>query len=331
MKTLNVGVIGVGRMGQHHCRVYSSLKQVQFVGVFDVDRNIAENVAQRFEVTAFRTIDELLDQVDAVSVTTPTPCHFDIVMDCLERGIHVLVEKPFTETLAQADMLVRAGKSGDTVIQVGHIERFNPTFLELKNVLETMPVLAMNFRRLSPFQGSNKDVDVVLDLMIHDLDLVLDLFAGEPHSMSAYGLVVLSNTLDHAVAQLCYTPQPLINITASRITEQKIRCIDVTVGNAYLEIDLLNKNILIHRRSVGEYLSQNHHAVKYRQESIVERILVPNSEPLLLEIQHFLDCIMNHTPCRVGANEGLRSLALALEIRNMICEFEGHQVIPAHV
>jgi len=327
MKPIKVGVIGVGRMGKHHCRVYSSLRQVEFVGLYDVDARTADEVAQRYEVASFSTVEELLDRVDAVSVTTPTPCHFDIVTSCLNRSIHVLVEKPFTETLEQAEILTRAVDDSQAVVQVGHIERFNPAFLELKNVLETMPVLAMNFRRLSPFQGSNKDVDVVLDLMIHDLDLVLDLFGEQPRSMSAYGLIVMSNTLDHAVAQLSYAPQPLISITASRITEQKIRSIEVTVGDAFLEVDLLNKNILIHRRSVGEYLNQNHHAVKYHQESIVERILVPNSEPLLLEIQHFLDCIVNHKPSRVGAQEGLRSLGLALEIRELISEYEGHQVI----
>jgi predicted dehydrogenase len=175
MKQVKTGVIGVGRMGQNHCRVYSSMRQVNFIGVFDIAPTIAEQVALKYEVEHFDELDRLLEQVEAVSVTTPTPSHFDLVMECIQRGIHVLVEKPVTQTLEQAGILTHAAESSGLVIQVGHIERFNPTYIELKNVLDDLSPLAINFRRLSPFKGSNTDVDVVLDLMTHDLDLVLDL------------------------------------------------------------------------------------------------------------------------------------------------------------
>lgn len=320
MKILKTAVIGVGRMGQHHCRIYSSLRQVHLVGIYDVDSQVASDISNRYDVPAFNQLDELLDQVDAVSIATPTPTHFDLVMRCLDCGIHVLVEKPLTDSLAQAENLIQAAEQSGLVIQVGHIERFNPPYQELKNVLEAMKPLAINFRRLSPFQGSNLDVDVVLDLMIHDLDLCLDIMKREPDLVSAYGLTPMSATLDHVVAELWYQEGQLITLTASRITEQKIRSVEVTSKDAYLEADLLNKAILVHRRSRGEYADQNHGGVKYRQESVIERILVPSAEPLMLEIQHFLNCISNNCPPKVTLSDAYQALRLALLVRNIATE-----------
>lgn len=322
MNHIKVGVIGTGRMGQHHCRVYSGLRQVDFVGVYDVNKQAAQRMADRYDIRAFDSVDELLDQVDAVSITTPTPPHFNLVMHCLERGVHFLVEKPLCETIEQAEIITHAAENCNLVAQVGHIERFNPTYTELKNVLETMPPLAINFRRLSPFVGSNTDVDVILDLMTHDLDLVMDIVQAEPDIIHASGLRLLSNNIDHSIVQLGFCRGPLVTITASRITEQKVRAIDVTTRNAFLEADMFNKNILVHRRASGEYLNQNHSAVKYHQESIIERILVPTIEPLLNEIQHFISCVQDQRVPAVTTRDGLRALKLALRIReqSILCE-----------
>ena len=195
MEQVRIGVIGTGRMGQNHCRVYSNLKNTKFVGVCDVNAEQGRDVARTYEVSYFREVDSLLENVDAVSICTPTPQHYEMVMRCLERNIHVLVEKPFTETLEQAQALKEAAEAKDNlVVQVGHIEMFNPTFSELRKVLEEMTPLAINFNRLSPFQGSNVDVDVVLDLMIHDIALVVNMFTSEPVSMDAYGFSVFSET-----------------------------------------------------------------------------------------------------------------------------------------
>jgi virulence factor len=204
---------------------------------------------------------------------------------------------------------------------VGHIERFNPAYIELKNVLTDTDPLAVNLRRLSPYVGSNTDVDVVLDLMIHDTNLVLDLVGQEPVSVNAHGLTASRGAIDHAVAQLCFGPsRPLITMTASRITEHKVRSIEVTTPNAYVECDLLNKSLLMHRRTVGEYLSHNHRAIKYRQESIVECIHVPTSEPLFLELQHFVECILDDKLPAVSARDGLKALGLAMAIRQSVCD-----------
>jgi predicted dehydrogenase len=317
---LRVGVIGTGMMGQRHCRVYSTLRRTQLVGVCDANLAAGHRIARQYDVTFYETLEDLLTNVDAVTLATPTPSHFELAMRCLAHGVHVLIEKPITETLEQAETLAKAAEASGLIVQIGHIERFNPTYIELKHVLEGMTLLAINLRRLSPFEGSNKDVDVVLDLMIHDIDLALDLMGQEPTSVAAYGLTAFSGAIDHATVQLGFDSGPLLTLTASRVTEQKIRSIDVTTLKAYVEGDLLNKSISVHRRTVGEYLSQNHQGIKYRQESIVERIYVPMLEPLLLELQSFVESILENKPSSIPAGDGLKTLRLATLIRNTIHE-----------
>ena len=318
MDQVRVGVIGVGVMGQRHCRVYSGLRQVQLTGVCDARPENGRRVAQQYNAPYFDRVEDILAEVDAVSLVTPTPMHFDLAMQCLAQGKHVLVEKPITETLEQAQKLTEAAEMSDLIVQIGHIERFNPVFMELKHVLEDVTMLAVNFRRLSAYEGSNTDVDVVLDLMIHDLDLVLDLIGQMPVSVEAQGLTALSGSIDHATAQLRFASGPLLEITASRVTEQKVRSIEVTALEAYLQGDLLNKSINVHRRTIGEYMNHNQRGVKYRQESIVERIHVPMAEPLLLELQHFIDCIRENKQPLVTARHGRNALELAVTIQQAI-------------
>ncbi|HAV76062.1 MAG TPA: oxidoreductase [Anaerolineae bacterium] len=318
MDTVRIGVIGTGRMGQSHCRVYSNLRKARFVGVCDVNGELGKDVARKHEVSFFRDVESLLENVDAVSICTPTPDHFEIVKQCLDRGIHVMVEKPFTETLEQADVLKDAASRSKVVVQVGHIEKFNPAFMELRKVLEGMDILAMNFNRLSPFQGSNVDVDVVLDLMIHDIGLVVDMFDAEPISVDAQGFSVFTNTIDHGLAVIKYDPEILLTLTASRITEQKIRGISVTTKEAYIEADLLHKTIAVHRRTLGDYVNHKNSGVKYRQESLIERIVVPAVEPLVLELQDYIACVSESKTPQVTAEDGYNALRFVIMIRDKI-------------
>jgi predicted dehydrogenase len=315
MQPIKLGVIGLGRMGRQHCRIYSNLRRAQLVAVHDLDARVGEQIAREYHAPYTADVDELLRQVEAVSIATPTPSHFDLAMRCLDQGVHVLIEKPITSTLEQARQLVAAAARSGLMVQVGHIERFNPAYAELRNVLEDTTVLAVNVRRLSAYQGSNRDVDVVLDLMIHDLDLVLDLFGQPPAALDAYGLSVAEGVVDHVVAHLNYPSGPLVTLTASRVTEQKVRSIEVTAADSYLECDLLSKNIAVHRSAFGEYVNNRQRGVKFRQESIVERIHVPPFEPLFLELQHFLDCLTAARPALVPASAGLRALELAEAVR----------------
>lgn len=324
MKPIRMGVIGAGRMGRNHCRVFSTLRHVELVGVTDLNYEAAKQVAQQYETTAFANLDALLTSVDAVSIVTPTPSHFALALTCLERGIDLFIEKPMTATVAEAEMLVTLASNSQRIIQVGHIERFNPTYSELKHVIEGMPIAAINFRRLSPYTGSNLDVDVIFDLMIHDLDLVLDLIPYPPQSILATGISAFSNDIDHATAQFIFAKGPLLTLTVSRLTEHKVRSIEVTGLDAYVEGDLLNKSIALHRRMTGEYLPQNQHNIQYRQESVIERIHVPLVEPLVVELQHFITCMRERRPPAVAAVDGLNALLLATQIREQVRQ----QLIP---
>ena len=320
MDRLRIGLLGAGRMGRNHARVFSTLRYADLVGIYDPVAKSSQALAQNYEVRAFDTLDELLDSVDAVSIATPTPAHFDLASACLARGLDVFVEKPFTETLAQAEELVRMVARTGRIVQVGHIERFNPTYSELKNVIEGMSPLVVNFRRLSSYVGSNTDVDVILDLMIHDIDLALDLAGSEPTEIEANGFTAFSGAVDHAIVNLRFDHWPMLSLTASRVTEQKVRSVDVTALEAYVEADLQGKSIDVHYRTVGEYLHQNQRGVKYRQESVVERIHVPIAEPLHLELDHFVDCVRTRRQPMVTAEHGLRTLRLADQIRKKVLE-----------
>ncbi len=315
-RAIKLGVIGVGRMGQAHCRIYSNLRHGQLVGVCDSNVELGNRLAQQYEVPFFFSVDELLEKTDAVSVVTPTPSHYDLARKCLDHGVHVLIEKPITETEEHAINLAREANKSGLVVQVGHIERFNPAFVELKNVLEDLTLLAVNFRRLSPYVGSNIDVDVVLDLMIHDTDLVLDITKQQPASICATGINAYGKAIDYASAQLRFETNPFITLTGSRLTEEKVRSIEVTALEAYVEANLLSKTVTIHRRTTGQYLNHSTRGVKYRQEGIIESILVPVIEPLSAELQHFVDCILNNKQPSVSADEGLKALQLALSIRD---------------
>ena len=317
MDPVRVGVIGTGRMGQSHCRVYSNLGHTKFVDICDIDAERGQEIARKYDVSFFRDVDSLLKNVDAVSICTPTPDHYEIVKQCLERDIHVMVEKPFAEWLEQAEALMEAASKSKAVVQVGHIEKYNPAFIELQKVLEGMDILAMSFDRLSPFQGSNVDVDVILDLMIHDVGLVVDMFESEPVSVDAYGFSVFTDTIDHAIAILKYEPELLLTLTASRVTEQKIRAISVTIKDAYIEADLLHKTIEVHRRTLGDYVNQKN-SVKYRQEGLIERIVVPAAEPLFLELQDFVSCVSDSKTPQVTAEDGYNALRFVFQLRDKI-------------
>lgn len=318
MERIRIGLLGAGRMGRNHARVYSTLRHADLVGIYDPVIEAAQTLAAQYEITAYTELGALLDAVDAVSIATPTPTHHVLVAECLNRGLDVFVEKPFTETWMQAEELVALTQRSGRIVQVGHIERFNPTYGELKHVLENLSPLVVNFRRLSSYVGSNTDVDVVLDLMIHDLDLALDLAGADPVRVEADGFTAFSGAIDYATVNLKFARWPMLTLTASRVTEQKVRSIDVTALEAYVEGDLLNKSIQVHYRTVGEYVHHNHGGVKYRQESVVERIHVPIAEPLHAELEHFVKCVRTRQQPLVTAEHGLRTLRLAETIRGQI-------------
>jgi predicted dehydrogenase len=308
-KSIRVGVIGTGIMGERHCRVYANLRGAEFVGCFDVNHLRGHEVAEKYSARYFDSPLDLLREVDAVTIATPTPHHFDLAMEAFMTGVHTLIEKPMALTLEQGRTLVESAHRSGLTVQVGHIERFNPTFTELKNVADDMPIVAVMIRRQNSFDASNKDVDVINDLMIHDIDLLLNLVGQPVEEVTAYGRAVLNGAIDHAVANFTFRDGPIATVIASRITQSKVRSIDITAQNAYVQGDLMNKSVSIHRRLMNEYKG-----AKYRQESVVENIYIPTAEPLMLELQHFLDCIRENRQPTVSVDDGLRAMQYAAQI-----------------
>lgn len=319
MSRLRVGVIGAGTMGERHCRVYASLPTVELVGVYDPVTSRAGEVAQRYGTRAIPRLETLLARVDGVSIATPTPAHLPVALECLARGVHILVEKPLAETVSDAEAICAAARRAGVLLQVGHIERFNPAYTELRAILEDLEVVGMAVRRLSPFDTSRTDVDVVFDLMIHDLDLLLDLLGDDVEDVHAQGRAVHTSAIDFAVANIAIRNGPIATITASRVTQQKVRAIEVTAADAYVEADMLNKTVSIYRRTLTEHGAVRRGpdgapAARYRQESLVERIHVPSAEPLALELSDFVRCIAEGRPPLVDGAAALAALRLASQI-----------------
>lgn len=221
--------------------------------------------------------------MDGVTIAASTCTHYALTAERLERGLHVVVEKPITETIEQAQQLVQMADEWGLILQVGHIERFNPAFVELRHVTEDLNVIAINMRRFSPFDSSNTNVDVIRDLMTHDLDLAVNAVGLDIEEIDAWGRCIDTGAIDHAVANLSFGDGPIVTLFASRITEQKVRAIEVITDGAYIEADLLSKSVLVQRRTFPQYLD-SHNITKYRQESLIERVHVPMFEPLMLQL-----------------------------------------------
>jgi virulence factor len=314
---IRTGVIGVGNIGQHHARIYASLPDSHLVGIADIHPGRAQEIADRYQVPAYADYRALLDQVQAVSVAAPTTLHHEIGMACLEHGVHLLMEKPLAALMEQGRELAALASQAHLVLQVGHVERFNPTFVELTNVLAEHQILAVDARRLSPFATRAADVSVVYDLMVHDLDLILTLIRAPLRSVSATGNCIRSTQPDHAMALLTFDGGQMASLAASKITQHKVRQMAVTCAEAFVVADFLTRTVMVHRQSSADYFAQRGE-VLYRQEGLIEQVYVPQIEPLYAEIQHFLACVRAGQPPRVGGDEAIRVMAVADEVEQRL-------------
>jgi predicted dehydrogenase len=315
MSKLRIAVIGVGSLGKHHARNYSELAREGFcelVGVCDLSQEIAQAVAEANSCAAFADWHELLDKADAVSIVTPTETHCEIACAFLERGVSVLVEKPIARTLADADRMIAAAEKSGAKLMVGHLERFNPAMVALRPHV-TNP-LYFEIHRVSPFPARSLDVDVVLDVMIHDLDAVQWLVGEDvkPTSIHAVGIPVITERVDAANARIEFENGAVANITASRIGTEKIRKTRFFQPNAYVVLDYVTKYAALTK------LAPN--AVHPLLGISVERLEINDIEPLRAELGSFIDCISkNEIPAITGA-EGKRALELALRVLERIDE-----------
>ena len=315
---LRVGVWGVGLRGERHARVLSSQPDVQLVSVFDANPERAQQIAARYGSKASPSAEALLAEVDAVSIATPTPLHFAHVEQSLSVGKHVLVEKAITEQVDQADILAALARRSGKLLMVGHIERYNPVFTELKRLIAESreSPFAIVFRRLSSFSTSSQAVDVVLDLMIHDVDLMLDLCRGLPvQHHDGIGRIVRTRELDHGVAQVGFVGGPVVTLTSSRVTELKVRSIEVTTPSAFIVADLLRKEIQSYRHSVASYQAADG-GVSYQQNTQIGQVQVPTAEPLQIEIQDFVRAVRTGQSPLVTAEDATEALRLTQSLRH---------------
>jgi predicted dehydrogenase len=309
MSNLKVGVVGVGHIGREHARIYSQLPGVEFVGLYDLDGNVAEKVAQRHGVKAFASARELAEVIDAATIATPTSSHHEIGSLLLSLGKHVLIEKPITDNTDQAKSLIELAQAKKLVLQVGHIERFNPALQALEEKL-TRPRF-IEAHRLSTYPGRSTDIGVVLDLMIHDIEVLLHLVGSPILSIDSVGTAVLSKGEDIANARIRFENGCVANITTSRISFEKVRKIRVFQDDAYLSLDYFDQSGEIYRK-VGSTITK-------------EKIKVEKDEPLKLELAAFADCARHSQVPRVGGAQAALALGIAMQITEQIARQNAQQ------
>jgi predicted dehydrogenase len=331
---IKVAVLGTGSLGKEHARIYADLARggrVELVGVFDVSIEAAEKVAQRHGTRVFPSMAEAVAAAEAFSVVTPTNTHFQIARELLSQRKHVLVEKPMTDNAAEAQELVRLSQDNAALLQVGHVERFNPVFEYLQRVATDPRFIETH--RLSPFPARSTDIGVVLDLMIHDLDLVLAFVKAPLVSFDAVGIPVLSKSEDIANARLRFANGCVANLTVSRISPDRMRKIRVFSGGAttsYISLDYRAQEGFIYRIArQGEAESSLLKKLLHTKDSTIvsefagrrivrEPVPIAREEPLKMELAHFVDCVQQQQQPKVSGESAKRALDLALEITRQI-------------
>lgn len=314
-KSLKVGVVGTGRMGTYHVRLYSELLNVDLVGIADINEKQVSTIAAQYNTTPFTDYTKLYDKIEAVSIAVPTSTHYQTAKDFLETGIHVLIEKPITNNLKEANELIELAKEKGLILQVGHVERFNAAVQELKKVVKD-PIF-IECRRLGPYNRRINDTGVVLDLLIHDVDIVLGLVNSPIKEINVAAESIYSEYEDMANVQLIFDNGCIASLTASRVTEDKIRTLAITQPNAYVVLNYAEQDLHIYRQGTSEYIISRE-TVGYKQESFIERIFVHKDNPLKLELVHFIDCISNKTSPMTSLDAELKALEVTLQIQNKL-------------
>jgi predicted dehydrogenase len=330
---LRVGVIGVGHLGKEHARVYASLPNVELVGVVDTNEKQGSAVAAKVKTRYYANPAEIIGRVDAVSVAVPTSAHFAVAKDFLERSIAALVEKPITKDVAEAEQLVDIARRSGAVLQVGHIERFNPALMAV--LQRPFSPKFIECHRLSPFSFRSTDIGVVMDLMIHDIDIILHLVKSEIRRLDAVGLPIMSEYEDIANARITFESGCVANVTASRISLKKLRKIRVFSEDAYISLDYLTRDAMIYRKSPELKIGK----ANWKQLALqaaqlltsfdgnwfgnlfsIERVKMPEHEPLAKEIESFVECARTKSRPIVSGEEGLRALRAAKLITDEIAK-----------
>jgi predicted dehydrogenase len=307
---LRVGVIGVGHLGEYHVQKYKAIPEVELVGVVDTKVQRAHEIAGRYGTKAYNHHHELLREVDAVSLAVPTEKHFEVAKDVLSTGIHLLVEKPITYELGPADTLIRMAEEKNVALQVGLVERFNPAVVKMETML-TRPIF-IESHRMNLFTPRGTDVDVVLDLMIHDLDIILHIVPSEVKELHAVGMSVLTEKTDIANARMIFENGTVGNLTASRVSDKALRKIRIFQPDSYLSVNCLKRELSVTRLD-GNLRDDNNFP-----QVTSSNIQFPGSDPLADQIASFVRSVINGSKPVVSGHDGRRALKYALTIIDQI-------------
>jgi len=298
MDKVRIGIIGVGYLGTQHARILSYLEEAELKGVADIDFKKAVEIGNRHGVEYFENFEDMLDEIDAAIVATPTSEHFSISMRLLNEGKSVLVEKPITETVEQAEQLVAKAKKSGAILQVGHLERFNPAVEAIENVISEPKFIEV--QRLGSFSARSLDIDVVLDLMIHDLDIILALIKDEVKVIRSSGIHVLSEKIDIANARLEFKSGCVATLTASRVHQGKVRKLRIFEPTSCYSVDYINQEVKIFPLD--------------GKQTDIKSLKIEKEEPLKKELKNFFQCIREGKTKKVSGEEALRALRLAYNV-----------------
>ncbi len=317
-RKIRVGVVGVGAMGQHHVRNLHQIRDVDFVGFHDLDETRALEICDRYSCTAFPSLDELIEKVDALTIAAPTFLHHEIAMKCLSKSKALLVEKPLAATAEQAEKIVELARKNGVALMVGHIERYNPAVAKLMDLISSEPesIITIEARRLNHFDGSRcLDVDVLYDLLIHDIDLALEIANSEIRCVSASGRPVFSELNDVAYTRIEFVNGATAVLTTSKASPKKTRTISVTTQTRFLEADTIDRSLVVHR---SENLTIDRLGTCVMRDFHVEEIDVENKEPLRLEIEEFIDCVCSGRKPTVDGERALKAMKAIELVANAI-------------
>lgn len=303
---VRVGVIGVGYLGKHHARIYSEIEDAELTAVVDILKEKADISAEQCGCKAYYNYKDILNEVDALSIVTPTPTHYDIALDCIKAGKDILIEKPITENIEEADKLIYETEKKDRILQIGHLERYNPAVMAASEMINKP--LFIESERLSPFLGKGgrgTDVDVTLDLMIHDVDIILSLISLPVQEIRAVGAEVLTDKIDVAKAWFKFDNSCIALATVSRLSPEKQRRLKVFQKDSYILIDYMNSEVKRYFRT--------------EEGTISSTMIKPdNKEPLKEELKDFILCVKTRTRPKVSGIEGRNALKVVLEISGII-------------
>ncbi|WKZ70782.1 MAG: Gfo/Idh/MocA family oxidoreductase [Melioribacteraceae bacterium] len=325
MSKLKVGVIGTGHLGKIHTKLFKDVENTELIGIYDIDESKASQAAKEFNTKSFSKLDDLLNEVDGVSIVATTSAHYELAKKAFEKNVHVLVEKPITATIEQAEELVKIADEKNLILQVGHIERFNPALLSLEKYDLNPKFIQTD--RLAQFNPRGTDVAVVLDLMIHDIDIILSLVRSDVKEIKASGVAVVSDNIDIANARLEFVNGAVANVTASRISQKKMRKMRMFQQSGYIALDFITGVAEVYRLINQKEMDENHFLsfgemgvgdkkkfVVYEQPEIIQ------VNALKHELELFVNAITTKTKPVVSGSDGLKALKVADEIIKKIEE-----------